>query len=346
MENIEKGKNEEILKKLKTDLYVNEDNTVNVEKLVGPNMKTGKGSIEKGDVYVIEQKAKIASEVKSDTNTNMDYYLIYYDDEKVDINLGLAFEYDENTSKDWNEIFETAQKHPEQSEENEAIGIDSEGNPVNMDLWNSKKVEDGYGLNHGGSSGDITPSYKGAFPDGKIEGTVPKYIKKPGDDKFYKVTSMYQTFYRCGDLTQAPEIPDSVINMNYTFHGCSRLTQAPEIPDSVTNMYGTFCGCSSLTQAPEIPDGVINMNETFRDCSSLTQAPEIPDSVTDMYGTFYDCSSLTGTIVINANPDSYNYCFSGASTSPDANLVLTGLSENLEELLNTKSEDSNISLGK
>lgn len=277
MENIEKGKNEEILKKLKTDLYVNEDNTVNVEKLVGPNMKTGKGSIEKGDVYVIEQKAKIASEVKSDTNTNMDYYLIYYDDEKVDINLGLAFEYDENTSKDWNEIFETAQKHPEQSEENEAIGIDSEGNPVNMDLWNSKKVEDGYGLNHGGSSGDITPSYKGEFPDGKIEGTVPKYIKKPGDDKFYEVTSMFATFYNCERLTHAPEIPDSVTNMN---------------------------------------------------------------------GTFEYCSSLTGTIVINANPNYYNYCFAGASTSPDANLVLTGSSEKLEELLNTKSEDSNISLGK
>ena len=35
-------------------------------------------------------------------------------------------------------------------------------------------------------------------------------------------------------------------NMAYTFYYCSNLTQAPEIPNSVTNMASTFYRCSNL----------------------------------------------------------------------------------------------------
>ena len=99
----EAGKtNEETkLKRLNTDGYIDEENIVIVENLMGSKMQTGKGSIEEGDVYILEQRQKTASSITSDTTSDLDYYLIYYDDENVDRNLGLAFE-NENNSIDSN----------------------------------------------------------------------------------------------------------------------------------------------------------------------------------------------------------------------------------------------------
>ena len=339
---IETGNNEKILNRLKTDGYVDEENVLNVDKLMGRSMQTGKGSMTDGDVYVIEQRAKTASEQTSETSTDMDYYLIYYDDENIDINLGLAFEKGE---LNWNTVFENAQKHPEQSTENETIGIDEDGNPVNMDWWYSKKTEDGLGYSLGDfNMSGYSPSYWGQIIDGKIEGKVPSYIKKPGDDKFYPVTELFRTFTGCTSLTEAPVIPDSVTNMIGTFSYCTGLMKAPVIPNKVTNMGSTFAGCTSLTEAPVIPDSVIYMTETFSRCTGLTKVPVIPDSVKSMSYAFYCCTSLTGTIEINANPDNYDQCFSGASTSDNANLVLTGSSTMLQELLETKSEHSHITI--
>ena len=324
----ETGNDEEILNRLKTDNYVTEDsdgnNIVNVENLMKKSMQTGKGNIADGDVYVIEQRERMATSVTADiTENNMDYYLVYYDDENIDIELGLAFEKNTNASLDWNEIFETAEKHPEQSETNEAIGIDSDGNPVNMDLWNIVKMDIGYSIQGEDYSGTDAPGYLGKIENGKIEGKIPKYIKKSGDDKFYEITELYFTFAELEDLIYAPEIPESVINMIYTFENCTNLTEAPTIPNSVTDM-----------------------SRTFYNCTSLTKASTIPNSVTDMYNTFLGCSSLTGILEINANPSYYDSCFYGAATADNANLVLTGSSTMLQELLETKSDDSHITIQK
>ena len=91
-----------ILERLKTDGYVNENNTVNADTLMERSMQTGKGSMADGDVYVLEQRAATASEVTSDTERTLDYYLIYYTEEKNDINLGLAFDYNSGTTSDSN----------------------------------------------------------------------------------------------------------------------------------------------------------------------------------------------------------------------------------------------------
>ena len=109
----EAGKtNEETkLKRLNTDGYIDEENIVIVENLMGSKMQTGKGSIEEGDVYILEQRQKTASSITSDTTSDLDYYLIYYDDENVDRNLGLAFE-NENNSIDSN-VKITISKEPE-----------------------------------------------------------------------------------------------------------------------------------------------------------------------------------------------------------------------------------------
>ena len=107
------------------------------------------------------------------------------------------------------------------------------------------------------------------------------------------VTNMSNTFYYCRNLTQAPNIPNSVTNMSYTFNYCTNLTQIPNIPNSVTNMSYTFYYCNKLTQAPNIPNSVTSMGKTFSYCYNLTQAPNIPNSVTNMSYTFYYCTNLT-----------------------------------------------------
>ena len=124
------------------------------------------------------------------------------------------------------------------------------------------------------------------------------------------VTNMYRTFYYCTNLTQAPNIPNSVTNMSYTFFNCRNLTQAPNIPNSVTDMSGTFQYCHNLTPAPIIPNRVINMCKTFSYCYNLTQAPNIPNSVTDMAYTFSDCTNLIGNIIIKSeNISNFSNCF-------------------------------------
>ena len=95
MRDIENNNSTDILAKLKEDGYVNNDDTVNVNNLMGRSMQTGNGSIADGDVYVLEQRQRTASSATSDTNSSMDYYLIYYDEDKTEMNLGMAFEFKE-----------------------------------------------------------------------------------------------------------------------------------------------------------------------------------------------------------------------------------------------------------
>ena len=82
MENITNNVESEILTRLKEDGYVHADNSLNVETLMGRRMQIGNGSIADGDVYVLEQRQITASSVTSDSTENMDYYLIYYGENK------------------------------------------------------------------------------------------------------------------------------------------------------------------------------------------------------------------------------------------------------------------------
>ena len=157
------------------------------------------------------------------------------------------------------------------------------------------------------------------------------------------VTNMQRTFEGCTTLITAPEIPSNVTDMIGTFEGCTTLITAPEIPSSVTNMMETFTNCTNLTTAPEIPSSVTDMKSTFSGCTSLTTAPVIPSSVTNMIETFTNCTSLTGNLVINANPRyQYKNCLYNASTAAGTNLVVSGTSTLLDEIIATKSENSNI----
>lgn len=289
-----KGNEKDFIEYIKSDdgnNILNSNNEVNVPNLVGKKLDLGNGT-NKSDVYMVESADEVT------------YYLRYYDKDGVSRDL-LEFKVDSTTGDtdsgdniDWDEVLDNAEKHPEQSETNNDIGIGTDGKPVNMDLWNSVKTEDGLGYDLQGTTGSYpTPSYKGEVIDGKIQGTVPQYIKKETDDRFYPVTHLTRT---------------------------------------LTN--------SNIIIAPEIPSSVTDMSSTFSRCRSLTQAPTIPSSVTNMDNTFYGCSSLTGTLVIDATPESYLICFGRAATAEGTNLILTGTSTMLEELKNTASSDSHITI--
>ena len=162
-------------------------------------------------------------------------------------------EAEEEENSYWTKILEEATKNPEkfrheeQSSTNGDIGIGTDGKPVNMDLWRYHIFNDNeIALNKWSGCGTL-PGYIGNIIDGKIEGKVPQYIKKEGNDKFYLVTNMFQTFRGDSNLEIAPEIPQSVTNLEWTFADCSRLRTAPEISKNVKDIDGIFYKCLCLT---------------------------------------------------------------------------------------------------
>ena len=226
----------------------------------------------------------------------------------------------------WEEIMENALPPIEQTTK-EIIGLDSNGNPVNMDLWEYTLYEGTYALNDINDLEDIgganeSKGYLGKIIDGKIEGTIPKYIKSTTDKEFIPVTSLKDTFINLNndfdELVTTPVIPSTVTNMQSTFSRCSNLKNITNlssnlinmrstffectglqtfntvIPNKVTTMYGTFRGCEELEIFNSlIPDSVTIMHATFTKCTNLkTFNSSIPKNVTDMYATFSECENL------------------------------------------------------
>lgn len=203
--------------------------------------------------------------------------------------------------KDWNTIFANA-KIPVEQKNKHVIGIGTDGEVVNMDLWEYTKLEDGtYGLNDEEvfkESGTRTSGYDNSkLVGGKIQGTIPQYIKSTTDTEFIPVTKLNYLFFNT-DIEEAPVIPGTVTDMRATFNSCKKLIKMPAIPGNVTNMYGTFAACSNLVSITTLPDSVISMLGTFNGCTALTVAPKIPKNTIDMHMTFKNCTSLTTAPII------------------------------------------------
>ena len=278
------------------------------------------------------------------------------ENEQVDLNNASDWIDEVTDNINWEKILKKLEedpesyKHPEQEDTNPDVGVGTDGKPVNLDLWHYRITNNGkdIALNEMNGSNFITvPGYsnENITEEGTIIGKMPQYIYVYGMDKIYPIKNTDGAFYECKDLVIAPELPNITTSLELTFAGCSSLTTIPEIPSSVINMRKTFYDCTSLTTAPEIPSSVTDMRSTFYDCTSLTTAPEIPSSVTSMWNTFYGCTSLTGNLVINANPTYYDWCLRGASTAAGTNLVVSGTSTLLDEIIATKSSNSNITKG-
>ena len=128
------------------------------------------------------------------------------------------------------------------------------------------------------------------------------------------VVELYSAFSECEALEVAPVIPDGVKEMYSTFKNCIELRNAPNIPEGVTDLGSTFQGCAALVNAPVIPYGVTDMSYTFESCSSLVNAPVIPSSVTDLQGAFSKCTSLTTAPIIPESVANIKFAFYGCTS--------------------------------
>ena len=151
--------------------------------------------------------------------------------EKIEQNTLNSYEdtINEYMGIDWDRVLANVEKHPDQKTST-AIGVGADGRAVNMDLWEYSLIEDGtYALNSEETISAVKEEnwsaarkgYLGAFiEDGKIEGTVPQFIKDATDDSFVAVTDMTYSFYNCTDLREMPQIPETIKNMCNTFSSC------------------------------------------------------------------------------------------------------------------------------
>lgn len=278
------------------------------------------------------------------------------------------------TGINWEQAKANAKAPDEQKEErnNGVIGIGTDGKPVNMDLWEYTyvSVNDSYALNDEeviNNSQIENKGYLGSFnTNGEIEGCVPAFIKSNTDIEFKPVTDMNNTFRECTELKIAPEIPETVTTMFTTFNSCKNLEIPPVLPPKLQNMYGLFYNCNALKYAPDFPETVTNMGQSFVFCKKIESFPKLPNNVVNLNGafahnpslktapnipvsvetleeTFIDCPNLEGTIVIDANPTVYTNLFWETALYGNG-LVLTGSSNLLQEFVNTKSDNSNITL--
>ena len=78
-------------------------------------------------------------------------------------------------------------------------------------------------------------------------------------------------FYNNTVITKFPELRycTGLSDMIGGFYGCSSLTDAPTIPDSVIEVRSLFSGCSNIVNAPTISERVTDMSWTFRYCTKL-----------------------------------------------------------------------------
>ncbi|MGN1270087.1 MAG: leucine-rich repeat protein [Clostridia bacterium] len=322
-----------LIEYLQEQQIIDSNNIINVVKLVGTRLSTGNGT-GTSDVYKLEEVTEIAKlattqSIQIAEAESKSYKIVYYTISSEIVEVGNISNGYTSPSINWDIILSNLENEEKravylsqaiskgQSNTNKDVGIGTNGQVVNLDLWEYQIINSGTGIGlYEGTGSGIKNGYDNSniTEDGKIQGTVPQCIYKYDEDEVYFVTSMQHTFYGCKSLITAPEIPSSVTSMNYTFSSCTSLVTAPEIPSSVTDMQSTFNGCTSLVTAPEIPSSVTSMGSTFSGCTSLVTAPEIPSSVTSMDYTFYGCTSLVTAPEIPSSVTSMGNTFYGCTS--------------------------------
>lgn len=279
MDNIETGNDTAILERLKADGYVNEveeAKILNVTNLMERTMQTGNGTIETGDVYVLEQRQITASSVTTDTTENMDYYLIYYGkNNSTSTNLGLAFVGNikdslETTGEEWFEF----------DDETGAIAL--------MDSRNYYNVASGILERELGLEEIIVPeTYNG------------KRVTKMGI--VFPISNGVTLGINTKDVKRIV-LPDSIEIINdggtnniiFTgaFANCVAL-QSIELSENLKSigMYA-FYNCVSIEEIV-IPKYVKEIkSEVFGNCINLKKI-DLPNSLTTIGNrTFYNCTSL------------------------------------------------------
>ena len=282
--------------------------------------------------------------------------------------------------EDLNIDFDTKYVAPfsQDEERNEGvIGIGTNGQPVDMDLWdwNFDEVTNGYALNSAevlqnteynpnGTNAEIirTAGYKGTETKGK-DIIIPQYISIDGGKSYSPVTSLYRTFNDNTNITTMPIIPTTVTNMQNTFENCANLKECiipnsveninwcwagtgiekvSEIPNSVVYMYGTFCRCDSLIEIDlTIPKNVTTLEMTFFECKNLKRVNLVGgEKVENMSQTFVLCQNLLEISNILSNVQNMSQTFFKCTNLTNINNLVIPTS--VTDLTETFSECTNL----
>lgn len=255
-----------------------------------------------------------------------------------------------NEKTDWKKIKSELEstpdkyKHSEQSADNLDRAVGTDGKPVNLDLWKYYITNDGQGVSLGKVMGSTRwQGYKGQIIDGKIEGTMPQYIYIKSSEKVLPVTGLFCTFYNYthdsyteygdttrvyDDLTTAPELPSTVVDMEATFSYCKKLTAIPKLPENLKTLCsadgstgnGPFEGCIGITSAPEIPSSVMNMDYAFSYCTNLSGIVKINSkNVSSANGAF---DETVNQLTIQVPADSTTYTTMSSAYKNVSNIII------------------------
>lgn len=160
----------------------------------------------------------------------------------------------------------------------------------------------------------------------KYSGDIRLYIKEIPMINTENLTTMYQFFNNCQNLTNIPNINTSnVTNMSMMFGSCKKLKTIHALDTSkVTDMSNMFTGCTSLIEIPELyTNNVTAMISMFGNCDNLKTIPTMnTNKVTNMTNMFYR-SGITIIPELNTSKVTsvYNmfYMCSGLITIPKLN---------------------------
>lgn len=325
----------ELLEKLKEDGYVNSDNTVNIDVLIPDNdLKRGRGSIDSGDVYVLEQRAdsiasasRVASTsdaglITSSEKTTASYFLIYYNDKKADTNIGKVLDAEgyvmyEPTSEDYFEydpetggiaLKDSASYYTNFGLQERNLGLDTIVVPSTYQGQPVTRIGITYNNDSGGKyiMGINAKDVKKIILPNTITEIAGSYYPGAftGCDNLQEIILPdsleiigESAFRNCNSL-EAITIPDTVTSIgDYAFDGCTSLKEIV-IPENVTSIgMSAFNGCTSLTEV-RLPSQITSISPyLFDGCSSL-ESITIPTNVTkiDMYA-FAGCTSLKEIVI-------------------------------------------------
>lgn len=235
------------------------------------------------------------------------------------------------------------------------IGIGTDGNVVDMDLWewSFDVVTNGYALNsaevlqnteynpNGTNTEKIVEAgYLGntidVIIDGNtektIEGSMPQYISIDGGINFVPVTSLYRTFEK-KEISLIEKIPETVLNMFCTFEGCTSLKKVT-LPDGIENIKWCFSGATNLKVIPNLGENIKYMVGAFAECNSLLYVNfEVPSYVENLTSVFSGCENLKeANIILGDNIKNMNMMFyycENLEKGPDI------IPENVENLTQT-----------
>ena len=253
---------------------------------------------------------------------------------------------------DWEYALANATKHPDQKVST-AIGVGTDGKPVNMDLWEYSfdEVTKGYGLNSNevfqnteynpngkntetirtaGYLGNVTEKTIDGNIEKTIEGSIPQYISIDNGENFIPVTSLYRTFHK-EEMSIIDKIPNTIVNMMCTFESCSNLKKVI-LPNSVENIDWCFSG-SSLEEIPNLGNNIKYMRGAFAQCNSLEYANfEVPKEVEDLTQLFNRCQNLKeANLVLSDNIKKMAFTFYYCNNLEKGPDIIPANVENLQQ---------------